>query len=416
MPHKLLIRLKNNVDETYLMDWALLDDHAHIQQSSWDADHEAFKAIVKTIHKIIVLVPGEDVFLTKVKLPKLSPSRLAKAIPYALEDQLTEDASLLHFAVSKRKGDAPLTVAIVNKNKMKSWQAYLVLILKEAYSSVTVFLPDVLALPLTADTFYILIDQHLALVKTSVSTGFVIEKEVLFQMLQLTLKKRDLPKINLIHIAAPEETKVLTDEEEMQLAIPLSRSLAPPHTLSLMTMEEESYPINLLQGEFTPEHKMVTFEELTRYAVMLAGAWLVILTLAYLVNYIILYREKNAFTVEVARLYHLIYPAKVLPPDPKKSLQNELTRLQAGRTDNTFVRLIKLITPDILPLIKTGSSVKSLTFINNQLILDYETNDLSLLDKLRQNLEKLGLKVVVSNEERRAGGLVAARLTLEEMP
>src|SRR5262245_53754069 len=122
MSHKLLIRLKNTANASYLMEWMELGNSIESPQLhvySADNQNELIK-IAKTIQKIIVLVPGEDVLLIQVQLPKMSKARLAKAIPYALEDQITEDPDNLHFAISKVKENGLIAVAVVNKKRMNA--------------------------------------------------------------------------------------------------------------------------------------------------------------------------------------------------------------------------------------------------------------------------------------------------------
>src|SRR6185503_9987760 len=58
--------------------------------------------LLLNINKIIVLVPGEHVLLTQVTMPHMSSGRLVKALQFALEDQLTEPPSELHFALGSR--------------------------------------------------------------------------------------------------------------------------------------------------------------------------------------------------------------------------------------------------------------------------------------------------------------------------
>lgn len=417
MPHKLLIRLKNTATEKYSIDWVLLDSNGDVIKVASKNGVNELASIARSAQQIIVLVPGEDILLTSVRLPKLSSARLAKAIPYALEDQITEESSALHFAVGRAKAGDLLPVAVVNKDKMLAWQSFITNILKETYSQVKVFLPDVLALPWQADTLHILIDQNLALVRTGISSGFVIEREELFQILQLILKKPNQTKPGLIHIDAPEAMTVFTEKQIAQLGVPVQMSKMPVHPLSMSAKSlSEPYPINLLQGVFLPAFKKVTLNQLIGSAFVIAGAWFVVLTLANIASYIILQRERSALDNEMHIIYNLVYPTSSLPPNPKAILQKELGNLQASHADSAFIRLINIIGPDITPLVQAGVTVKEIIFRDNQLILEIEAKDLSLLDKLRQSLELQGLKAVVSNAERGTGGLVETRLTVEEMP
>ena len=65
-----------------------------------------------------LLVPGVDVLLTSVALPKMSSSKLKMAVPFALEENVAENVSQLHFSIGGRKGES-YPVAVTNNNKMK---------------------------------------------------------------------------------------------------------------------------------------------------------------------------------------------------------------------------------------------------------------------------------------------------------
>src|SRR3990167_2701534 len=75
--------------------------------------------------EVLVLVPAEDIVLTQVQLPKMNRSRLLKALPFALEDQLIAEIDTLHFATGAYQAEGHLPVAIVSHQKMKSWLAQL---------------------------------------------------------------------------------------------------------------------------------------------------------------------------------------------------------------------------------------------------------------------------------------------------
>ena len=85
---------------------------------------------------ITVLIPGEWVSISNVKLPKRLPKKnLAQLIGYALEDELLDDPSHLHFVIAtpgkstakgKPKGEDPeRAVAMVSKAKLASLQQHL---------------------------------------------------------------------------------------------------------------------------------------------------------------------------------------------------------------------------------------------------------------------------------------------------
>ncbi|HVH36514.1 MAG TPA: type II secretion system protein GspL, partial [Tahibacter sp.] len=52
--------------------------------------------------RIVVLVPGAEVLLLETPAVSKNRSQLAKAVPYALEDQLAQPVEELHFALAAK--------------------------------------------------------------------------------------------------------------------------------------------------------------------------------------------------------------------------------------------------------------------------------------------------------------------------
>jgi len=415
MSHKLFIRLKNSAKDSPLFEWLIIFDDGKTQLPSAAEKNELLK-YAETAQQIIVLVPSVDIFITQVKLPKLSPTRLAKAIPFALEDQITEDPAKLHFAVSTSKSGEPMSVAAVNRETMLSWQSILKNILQKAASKVKILLPDVLALPWEKRRFHILIDQDLALVRTDKCLGFAIETKELYPVLSLLLKRPGQVKPELIQIDNPTSVTLFTKEEAALLGTPIQMTATQSNPLLMMSESiKEPVMLNLLQGNYAPAQKRITMDQLVRAGVAIVCAWMVFVTIVDISSYFVLYRVKKSINDEVQTIYARVYPNTLAPENPKASLQKELDSLRISRSDSSFIRLLNTVGPRFASLSESGLSIKSFSYQNSQLLLNVEANDSTILDDLRKSLESQGLKVVVSNAERSTSGLIEARLTVEEM-
>ena len=66
-----------------------------------------------------MLVPGEDVLLAETSVAARSREQLARAVPFALEDQLAEPVETVHFAVLADSPREP-GVAVVRRDRMAS--------------------------------------------------------------------------------------------------------------------------------------------------------------------------------------------------------------------------------------------------------------------------------------------------------
>ena len=81
MSYNLIIWLRNSNDSISL-EWLRSD---YLSHSNDDGAADTFSNVAKNAQDIVVLVPSVDVLITQIKLPKLSKTKLTKAIPYALD-------------------------------------------------------------------------------------------------------------------------------------------------------------------------------------------------------------------------------------------------------------------------------------------------------------------------------------------
>ena len=75
--------------------------------------------------RVLVLMPGTDCLLTSVRIPGRNRKKILQAVPYALEEQLSDDVEKLHFAVGAELGDGSRQVAVTDKQRMQTLMAEL---------------------------------------------------------------------------------------------------------------------------------------------------------------------------------------------------------------------------------------------------------------------------------------------------
>ena len=95
--------------------------------------------------RLIVIAPSSDVLLTKVTIPSKNRQRLLQAIPYALENDLSEEIEQLHFAIDYHTDQSTTAVAVISRERLDSWlERFHALELQP----LAIF-PELLCLPLT---------------------------------------------------------------------------------------------------------------------------------------------------------------------------------------------------------------------------------------------------------------------------
>src|SRR5271163_2773681 len=104
MPQTLLLRLPSpGQDET---EWLVLDDATDAAAASG---------------KVVALAPATQILLAEPELPPGSGLKLARAVPFALEEQLTEDVDQLNFAIGRRRPSGGTPVAVVSRAVLQGW-------------------------------------------------------------------------------------------------------------------------------------------------------------------------------------------------------------------------------------------------------------------------------------------------------
>ena len=102
--------LRKDPDNAAAWRWLKLDNEGQ-PRGSIHAGVLADAASEVSGQRIVVLAPGSDGLLTRVRIPGRGRQKLLRAVPYALEEQLSEVVENLLFAVGSAQEDDAWPVA-----------------------------------------------------------------------------------------------------------------------------------------------------------------------------------------------------------------------------------------------------------------------------------------------------------------
>src|SRR5580704_10332049 len=120
MAQTLLLRLPPpGQDET---EWLLMDDDAEFATTR-QRGSLTLAAAVSRSGKVVALAPAAQILLAEPELPPGSGVKLARAVPFALEELLTEDIDHLSFAIGRRRSGGGTPVAAVSRAVLQSWMS-----------------------------------------------------------------------------------------------------------------------------------------------------------------------------------------------------------------------------------------------------------------------------------------------------
>src|ERR1700689_2198571 len=122
MAHTLLLRLPAPGQED--TEWLTLEESGQPDTAKQRGPLSLAAAVARSA-KVVVLAPATQILLAEPELPPGSGVKLARAVPFALEEQLTEDVDELCFALGRRQPSGRTSVAVVSRSVLQAWLAEL---------------------------------------------------------------------------------------------------------------------------------------------------------------------------------------------------------------------------------------------------------------------------------------------------
>lgn len=385
MQEKIIIYL--HADDLSHPSWVEMDAESNIKSniSRGDALHLAELTLDK---EIIVIVPAEDVLLTKTSLPKLSRSRLYQALPFALEDQVIAEVDSLHFAPGQQQPDTDLPVAIVAKEKMQQWLSQL----SSWNIQPDMLLSAIFALPYEEHVWRIVLSD-VALVRSEIFTGFACDRVNLDELLTAALKSTtNLPE--LIHIQYQDQQEflsLLSHSKVKQEMITTEALLAEFAEHAIL------FPaINLLQGSYAAKKKKFpSFKKIWRISFYLAATWIILLFLSPIISYFILAQQLHGLETQVAQIYKQHFPQANSIVAPRLRMEEKLKKITEKTGKNHFLLLTAYLAEGITRA--SGINLKRFNFQNNQMTVELNATSASDFYAFTDYLQQQGLSVKQQN-------------------
>lgn len=385
----LLIRLHGAPDAlTYTVIRPERPKTAGVSEPLTEADLLAL-ADGKPVH---VLVPSTEILLTRVQLPKTHLAHLARAVPYALEDDLAEDVETLHFAWAVEPQG--IAVGVVARSTLEAWLQYLRSLGVEPRALV----PEVLAVPWLADTWSIFIDDTLALVRTGERSGFGVELSALPTCLSAALVEAKAHP--------PTEIRVYHSTEVEQLLANGLSATSPP--VVYQPRERDAFPqvlasqplaldLNLLQGAYAPRASVKSRWVSWRLSAAL-GVLIVAVSVANALNERARLRATTEdFSARMASLFRDSFPEIGRTVDPLVQMEQQLNALRA-RQSGARGDFLALLLESGAPLARLdGLRLERLDYQDSRLELELIVPDVQALDELQRLLRsqpRLSLEVL----------------------
>lgn len=420
--------------------------------------------------RVVVFVSGFNVLMTQVNLPAMNKQRLAKAVPFALEEQVADDVDDLHFAIGQRD-DSGYACAVVEKDTIEHWQQAL----KQANIQADVLTSECFGAPIEENSWSVLINKassalDKALLRTGAQRGLTVDllnlplmvrnaldalekqaieaeeddvKPVAPQRIKIILCEDSFKRQTLISSDDAEDTLVPGEEPFQDVTLPQEGSLSEfgseklneqiasirtlceecgieldihnsdkPYLALLAEGFDEQSNINLLQGEFSRIEQLEKLIRPWRAAIGIAATWLLIQGGLLVAEYVQLSNHDDHLNQQLISVYKDAFPDARNVPNPKLQMERALEKLRRGGDSNVDMFTLLAKTGEVISNTES-MTLRSIRYKADKLDLDLEIADLASLDELKSRLakeSKLAVEIVSASARE---GKVESRLQVQ---
>jgi general secretion pathway protein L len=326
---------------------------------------------------------------------------LARAVPFALEEQLTEDIDQLVFALGKRRAGGGTPVAVLSRGVLQSWLSDL----SAAGITPAAIYADMSLLPLNPGQSVLWLEHGRLSVRRPGKLPFAVELAPVTEAMivagviadPLAADAASHTMESAILYATREDWAVVQDEIEIlaDRFASLKIQLLPDGPLPWLARSlEGTDAVNLLQGEFAPASTGTGWRK-WRTAGALAAGLLVVHVAADAFQLRQAKHESAALDAQIAQLFSTSMPA-VEMKDARRQMQARLDRIRhSGPGPQHFLRTLQALSEAISA--SPNTTIDSMSYRQDLLEMKVTAPSLSALSQLTQRVGKEGLAAEIQS-------------------
>jgi general secretion pathway protein L len=409
MPQTLLLRLPPpGQDDT---EWLVMDDSVEAATTRQRGSLTLAAAVSRT-GKVVALAPATQILLAEPELPPGSGVKLARAVPFALEEQLTEDIDHMSFAIGRRGPNGGTPVAAVSRAVLQRWLSDL----SAAGLEPTALYPDILLMPENPGQTVLWLEKGRLAVRRPRALPFAVELSPVSEALTVAGVIAD-PLDTTAELKVPESAILYVTREDWAQSQKEFEKLADKFdSLKVQLLPDGPLPwlarglagteaINLLQGEFARTTDLGARWRQWRTAALLAVALLVMHVAAQALQIRQAKHETAALDAEIANVFSSAMPAEAMQ-DPRRQMQSRLDRIRkAGAGPEHFLRTLKILSGAMAVAPKTD--IDALSYREDSVDMKVRAPSLAALSQLSQFIGKQGMTAEIQSSTPVAGGVEA---------
>ncbi|MDP9007570.1 MAG: type II secretion system protein GspL [Pseudomonadota bacterium] len=409
MPHSLLLRLPPAGQEE--TEWLTLDENGAPTPTRQRGSLTLAAAVWRT-GRVVVLAPSTQILLAEPELPPGSGQKLARAVPFALEEQLTEDVDQLSFAIGRRRPNGATAVAVVSRAVLQAWLAEL----SAAGFDPQAIYPDISAMPENPGQTVLWLEKERLAVRRPGALPFAVELSPVREALVVAGVIAD--PLESTAEPRPKESAILyvTREDWVRVQGEFEDLLEDFASLKVQLLADGPLPwlargignadaVNLLQGEFSRTTDYGARWRQWRMAAALAVALLVVHVAAQALQIRQAKHASAALDGEISQIFSESMPGDALR-DPRRQMQSKLERIRkSGAGPQYFLRTLQTLSGALAVTPKT--TISALSYRDDSLDMTVNAPSLAALSQLTQFVGKEGLAAEIQSSNPVATGVEA---------
>ncbi len=381
-------------------DWMLVDEQGAARTPVREGVPE--DGVVAGAPRIVVIVPGDEVLLSEVRVPGRNRQRVLRAIPYALEEQLASDVETLHFAIGPAQADDHYPVAVVDRARMDAWAD----LLAEHRIAANQWVPEMLALPLTEDGWSLLIEGDKVLVRSGPWAGFAADLDTFPALVAMFVSRDQTPARARLFGSA------ILDIEGLDIEV-VDQELQGLEILAHGVMRGPL--LDLLQGSYSRSEEWGRILRPWKATAALLVAGLVLTAVSTGVNYYRLSKQQQQLTAEIEQVYRETFPQARRIVNPRAQMEQQLKQLQRQASGGGHTAFLALLT-DVGRVLHSskGVQIQGVTYRDGRLDLELIADNVQVLDQLKQALAGAGgMRAEIQSATTQKDGKVNSRIRVE---
>jgi general secretion pathway protein L len=409
MPQTLLLRLASPGQEE--TEWLTIDDAADSAPTR-QRGSLTLAAAVSRSGKVVALASATQILLAEPELPPGGGVKLARAVPFALEEQLTEDVDQLHFAIGRRRPGGGTPAAVVSRKVLQQWLSDL----NAAGLEPLAVYPDISLMPENPGQTVLWLEKGRLAVRRPGALPFAVELSPVSEALVVAgviadpLDTTSQPKV-------PESAVLyITREDWAQSQTEFGQLAGKFESLKVQLLPDGPLPwlartlpttdaVNLLQGEFARATDFGARWRQWRAAAVLAAGLLAVHVAAEALQIRQAKHETAALDGQIASVFSAAMPAEAMQ-DPRRQMQSRLDRIRkSGAGPENFLRTLKVLSGALAVAPKTD--IDALSYREESLDMKVSAPSLAALSQLSQFIGTQGMTAEIQSSTPVAGGVEA---------